>query len=126
MHTDSRNPVVYISGLKATDYYGNKFAFDLLYGYDVLNYKLQNIDHTMYVDEHNNISYDTQSSDLLDMQYVKLKDYNKIKAMLENLERKHAKLKRRHENLGSKYLLVRQERNYLIKEYTNHSEMDYT
>lgn len=110
MHTDSRNPVAYISGLKATDYYGNKFAFDLLYGYDVLNYKLQNIDHTMYVDEHNNISYDAQSSDLLDMQYVKLKDYNKIKAKLENLERKHAKLKRRHENLGSKYLLVRQEK----------------
>lgn len=110
MHTDSRNPIVYISGLKDTDYYGNKFAFDLLYGYDVLNYKLQCIDHTMYVDEHNNISYSAQSSDLLDMQYVKLEDYNKIKAKLENLERKHAKLKRRHENLGSKYLLVRQEK----------------
>ena len=43
MHTDSRNPVVYISGLKAK---------------------------------------------------------------LENLERKHAKLKRRHENLGIKFLNV--------------------
>ena len=118
MHTDSRNPVVYISGLKATDYYGHSFAFDLLYGYDVPARGLQNIDHTMYIDEYDMEAYDRQ--------YVKRSDYDALKAKLENLERKHAKLKRRHENLGSKHLLVKQERDYLIGASTNYTVDDFT
>ena len=54
----------------------------------------------MYIDEYDMEAYD--------MQYVKRSDYDALKAKLENLERKHAKLKRRHDNVGIKFLNVKQ------------------
>ena len=117
MHADSRNPIVYKSGLKATDYYGNKFAFDVVYGYDVPSRGLQNINPVMYIDEHDMEAYD--------MQYVKRSDYDALKAKLENLERKHAKLKRRHDTVGGKYLVVKEERNYLI-DVNGYKREDFT
>lgn len=118
MHTDSRNPVVYKSGLKATDYYGHSFAFDIVYGYEVPSRGLQNINPVMYVDEFDMEAYD--------MQYVKRSDYDALKAKLENLERKHAKLKRRHENVGIKFLNVKQWHDYLIGASTTKPTQDLT
>ena len=60
----------------------------------------------MYIDKLDVQSYEDQ--------YVSLADYDKLKAKLEHLERKHAKLQRRHDKLGGKYLVVKQERDYLI------------
>ena len=106
MHTDSRNPTVYISGLHITDYYGTNFCASFLYGYEVIERAFQSIDSRMYIDEHD--------VEHCDFQYVKRSDYDALKAKIENLERKHAKLKRRHNTLGGKYLVVKEERNYLI------------
>lgn len=117
MHTDSRNPVVYTSGLKATDYYGHSFAFDIVYGYDVPSRGLQNINPVMYIDEFDMEAYD--------MQYIKRSDYDALKAKLENLERKHAKLKRRHDNVGAKYLVVKQEKDYLISCQSVYTKEDF-
>jgi len=60
-----------------------------------------------------------------DYRYVKRSDYDALKAKLENLERKHAKLKRRHDNLGGKYLVVKEERNYLI-DVNGYKREDFT
>lgn len=117
MHTDSRNPIIYTSGIVVTDYYNNKFAYSFLYRYEVIEHAYQNINATMYIDEHNIEHYDYQ--------YVKRSDYDALKAKLENLERKHAKLKRRHNNLGGKYLVVKEERNYLI-DVNGYNREDFT
>ena len=106
MHTDSRNPIVYCSGLRIKDYFDNTFCGKFLYGYEVIEGAYQSIDSTMYPDVLDVAFYEEQ--------YVSLSDYDKLKAKLENLERKYAKLKRRNDTLGSKYLMVKQERNYLI------------
>jgi len=71
----------------------------------------------MYIDEHDMEAYD--------MQYVKRSDYDALKAKLENLERKHAKLKRRHDTVGGKYLVVKEERNYLI-DVNGYKREDFT
>lgn len=117
MHTDSRNPVIYASGIMVTDYYNNKFAYNFLYGYEVIERAYQNINATMYIDEHDTEHYD--------FQYVKRSDYDALKAKLENIERKHAKLKRRHDKVGGKYLVVKEERNYLI-DVNGYKREDFT
>jgi hypothetical protein len=117
MHVDSRNPIIYISGLKCTDTHGNKFAFRNLYGYEVTEIGIQKINHTMYIDYCDIEAYD--------FQYVKRSDYDVLKAKLDNIERKYAKLKRRHDNLGGKYLVVKEERNYLI-DVNGYKREDFT
>lgn len=117
MHVDSRNPIIYISGLKCTDTDGNKFASHNLYGYEVTEIGIHSINHTMYIDYRDIEAYD--------FQYVKRSDYDALKAKLENIERKYAKLKRRHDNLGGKYLVVKEERNYLI-DVNGYKREDFT
>ena len=116
MHVDSRNPTLYTPKIYAENAFCDTFTFDYLYMMDIKAYDLRGIQAEMFIDE----------CDVETEQYVDYEDYKSLKAKLENLERKHAKLKRRHANLGSRYLVVKQKRDYLIKEYTNHSEMDYT
>jgi hypothetical protein len=106
MQIDSRNPVVYYSGLQATTKHGSNYAVSSIQSIDIDNYKIQLITSAMYIDKFDVRCYKDQ--------YVSLADYDKIKAKLENLERKHAKLQRRHDKLGGKYLVVKQERDYLI------------
>ena len=60
-----------------------------------------------------------------DYRYVKRSDYDALKAKLDNIERKYAKLKRRHDNLGGKYLVVKEERNYLI-DVNGYKREDFT
>lgn len=105
MHVDSRNPVVYYSGLQVTAN-EDKYAFSFLRNTDIDAYSIKLITSAMYIDKLDVQSYEDQ--------YVSLADYDKIKAKLEHLERKHAKLQRRHDKLGGKYLVVKQERDYLI------------
>jgi hypothetical protein len=99
MHVDSRNPVVYYSGLQVTANNG-KYAFSHLRNTDIDNYEIQLITSAMYIDKFDVRCYEDQ--------YVSLADYDKIKAKLENLERKHAKLQRRHDTLGQKYVILNQ------------------
>lgn len=105
MHVDSRNPVVYYSGLQVTAN-EDKYAFSFLRNTDIDAYSIKLITSAMYIDKLDVQSYEDQ--------YVSLADYDKLKAKLEHLERKHAKLQRRHDKLGGKYLVVKQERDYLI------------
>jgi len=117
MHVDSRNPVVYCSGLRIKDYFGNTFCGKFLYGYEVIERAYQSIDSTMYPDVLDVGFYEEQ--------YVSLVDYDKLKAKLENLERKHDKLKRRHDNVGAKYLVAKQERGYLISCQSVYTKEDF-
>lgn len=117
MHVDSRNPVVYYSGLQVTAN-DDKYAFSFLRNTDIDAYSIKLITSAMYIDKLDVQSYEDQ--------YVSLEDYDKLKVKLENLERKHAKLKRRHDNVGSKHLSVKQERDYLIGASTNYTVDDFT
>lgn len=99
MHIDSRNPVVYYSGLQVTAN-NYKYAFSFLRNTDIDAYSIKLITSAMYIDKLDVQSYEDQ--------YVSLADYDKLKAKLEHLERKHAKLKRRHDTLGQKYVILNQ------------------
>lgn len=48
-----------------------------------------------------------------------------MKAKLEHLERKHAKLKRRHDKVGAKYLVAKQEKGYLISCQSVYTKEDF-
>lgn len=116
MHVDSRNPVVYYSGLQVTAN-NDKYAFSFLRNTDIDAYSIKLITSAMYIDKLDVQSYEDQ--------YVSLADYDKLKAKLEHLERKHAKLKRRHDNVGVKYLVARQERGYLISCQSVYTKEDF-
>ena len=99
MHIDSRNPVVYYSGLQVTAN-NDKYAFSFLRNTDIDTYSIKLITSAMYIDKFDVQCYEDQ--------YVSLADYDKLKAKLENLERKYTKLKRRHDTLGQKYVILNQ------------------
>lgn len=99
MHVDSRNPVVYYSGLQVTAN-NDKYAFSFLRNTDIDAYSIKLITSAMYIDRFDVQCYEDQ--------YVSLTDYDKLKAKLEHLERKHAKIQRRHKQLGNKYMVAEQ------------------
>ena len=117
MNIDSRNPLLYCCGLRIDDSFGNTFCGKHLHGWEVVERSYQSIDSAMYIDQLDVADYEDQ--------YVSLEDYDKLKAKLEHLERKHAKLKRRHDNVGAKYLVAKQERDYLISCQSVYTKEDF-
>jgi hypothetical protein len=110
MQIDSRNPVVYYSGLQATTKHGSNYAFSSLQNIDIDNYEIQLITSVMYIDKFEVQCYEDQ--------YVSLADYDKLKAKLENLERKHAKLQRRHERVGLSLMIARRMKKLFERKYS--------
>ena len=91
MYKDSRNPYILYPAL-LVHMAGHRFAYTTFDTTEFKDYPAR-LEAAMYIDEH----------DIMSEQYVSYKDYLHLKAKLENLERKHAKLKRRHDVVGKKY-----------------------